>query len=41
MKNEVVFHVPVRPMSPEWIFEIGAPNFVPASEMWEWIRQVF
>lgn len=41
MKNEVGFHVPVRPMPPEWIFEIDTPNFAPAPELWEWIRQVF
>ncbi|MCU4333814.1 putative metallopeptidase [Acinetobacter pittii] len=41
MKNEVGFHVPVRPMPPEWIFEMGTPNFVPAPEMWDWIGRVF
>lgn len=41
MKNEVGFHVPVRPMPPEWIFEMGTPNFAPAPEMWEWIGKVF
>ncbi|MFX2185257.1 transposase, partial [Acinetobacter baumannii] len=30
MKKEVGFHVPVRPMPPEWIFEMDTPNFVPA-----------
>ncbi|WP_060470193.1 putative metallopeptidase [Acinetobacter baumannii] len=41
MKNEVGFHVPVRPMPPEWLFEMDTPNFVPAPELWEWIRKVF
>jgi len=41
MKNEVGFHVPVRPMPPEWIFEMGTSNFVPAPEMWDWIKEVF
>ncbi|MDR8284344.1 transposase, partial [Acinetobacter baumannii] len=26
MKNEVGFHVPVRPMPPEWLFEMDTPN---------------
>ncbi|XZT15431.1 putative metallopeptidase [Acinetobacter baumannii] len=41
MKNEVSFHVPVRPIPPEWLFEIGTPNFAPAPELWEWIGKVF
>ncbi len=41
MKNEIGFHVPVRPMPPEWLFEMDTPNFAPAPEMWEWIKQVF
>ncbi|EMQ0326503.1 putative metallopeptidase [Acinetobacter baumannii] len=41
MKNEVGFHVPVRPMPPEWLFEMDTPNFAPAPEIWEWIKQVF
>ncbi|MDV7635177.1 putative metallopeptidase [Acinetobacter baumannii] len=41
MKNEVGFHVPVRPMPPEWLFEMDTPKFAPAPEMWEWIKQVF
>jgi len=35
MKNEIGFHIPVRPMPPEYIFEMGTPNFVPAPEKWE------
>lgn len=30
MKNEVGFYVPVCPMIPESIFEMGIPNLVPA-----------
>ncbi|EHU2375558.1 transposase [Acinetobacter baumannii] len=41
MKNEVGFHVPVRPMPPEWLFEMDTQNFAPAPEMWEWIGKVF
>ncbi|AWW83290.1 putative metallopeptidase [Acinetobacter baumannii] len=28
-------------MPPEWLFEMDTPNFVPAPELWEWIRKVF
>ncbi|WP_336026375.1 putative metallopeptidase [Acinetobacter pittii] len=41
MKSEVGFHVPVRPMPPEWLFEFNTPNFAPAPELWEWIGKVF
>ncbi|EPJ8241325.1 putative metallopeptidase, partial [Acinetobacter baumannii] len=26
---------------PEWLFEMDTPNFAPAPEIWEWIKQVF
>ncbi|MFV5365445.1 putative metallopeptidase [Acinetobacter oleivorans] len=41
MNQEVGFHVPTRPVPPEWLFDFGTPNFVPAPEMWNWIKQVF
>ena len=41
MKNEVGFHVPFRPMPPEWLFALDTPNFTPAPELWDWIKQVF
>lgn len=41
MKKEVDIHVPVRRMSPEWIFELDSSNFAPTPEMWDWIRRVF
>ena len=41
MNQEVGFHVPVRIMSPKWLFEINTPNFLPALEIWESIGKVF
>ncbi|NUG02745.1 hypothetical protein [Acinetobacter oleivorans] len=37
MNQKVGFHTPTRPMPSEWLFEIDTPNFVPVSEMWDWI----
>lgn len=33
--------VPVRPYPPKQIFELDTPDFVPAAELWTWIKVVF
>ena len=39
--NEVGQLVPVRPYPPKFIFELDIPDFLPAPELWAWIKAVF
>lgn len=39
--SEIGFIIKQRPYPPEWIFEHDTPNFVPAPELWTWIKTVF
>lgn len=39
--NEVGQLVPVRPYPPKFIFELDTPDFLPAPELWAWIKAVF
>lgn len=39
--NELGFVIQQRPYPPEWIFEPENPSFVPAPELWDWIKAVF
>lgn len=41
MKNEVGFSIPVRPYPPEWIFDEDTSDFVPARNVFTWIKATF
>ncbi|WP_180172797.1 putative metallopeptidase [Acinetobacter sp. YH01025] len=41
MINEVGQAIPVRPYPPKEIFDLDTPNFIPAPELWAWIKAVF
>ena len=41
MKNEIGFVVKARPYPPEHIFLMDTPDFVPAPELWQWIKSIF
>ncbi|ENX60714.1 transposase [Acinetobacter sp. ANC 5659] len=41
MKNEIGFVVKARPYPPEHIFLMDTPDFVPAPELWRWIKVNF
>ena len=39
--NEIGFVINQRPYPPKEIFCLDTPNFVPAPELWEWIKTIF
>ncbi|PKF31942.1 putative metallopeptidase [Acinetobacter proteolyticus] len=41
MKNEIGFVVKARPYPPEHIFLMDTPDFLPAPELWRWIKANF
>ena len=41
MNHEIGFVINQRPYPPEWIFALDTPNFVPAPELWRWIKSIF
>lgn len=39
--NELGFVIPKRPYPPKDIFALDTPNFIPAPELWQWIKTTF